>query len=159
MTIDKKATHIRRYLEKDIEYITEVAAREIPLLPNYKGIKVDRARIKFMLQNSVTDESGFMVHLLVDKDDKPIGGVAGYCVTQLLSWDKVTSDVFLFVLEEYRSLSNAMKLIKTYKEWAIRRDAKMICASHVGGYRSDAMDALLLREGFTSIGTLYRLDR
>ncbi len=157
--IDKKNTTVRRYAERDIEFITNTVMEEVPKLPNYQGIKVDRARIKFLLQNSLTDESGFMAHLLVDKNDKPIGGVSAYCVTQLLSWDKVTCDIFLFVKDEYRTLPNAIKLIRTYKEWAIRRDAKIIMASQIGGHRSDAFDALLLKEEFEPIGTLYRVRR
>lgn len=155
--IDKNKTRIRRYLEKDIDMLVNKLCEEVPKLPHYKGIAVDADRIRFFLQNSTTDESAFMAHMLVNEDDVPIGGVAGYCVTSLLSWDKFTGDIFLYVLPEWRSLFNVIKLINTYKEWGKRRGAKIIQATHTGGYRSDAMDTLLQKQGFERVGILYHL--
>src|SRR5690606_35962423 len=105
--IDKNNVHIRRYREDDIDLVVNVICQEVQKLPHYKGVKVDPARVRFILQNALNDESTFMVHLLCDSHtDEPIGGIAGYCVTQLLSWDKVTGDVFLFVKPEWRSMMN-----------------------------------------------------
>lgn len=156
-TIDKNAVHVRRYLEKDIDLIVENIMEEVPKLPHYKNVAIDRARIKFLLHNAVNDEVSFMVRLLVNDDDEPVGGVAAYCVTGLLSWDKVCSDLFLFVKPEWRSLNNVVKLIDSYKTWAKQREAKIIGATHTGGIRSDAMDMLLIKNGFERVGAVYYL--
>lgn len=157
-SISINETFIRRYTDEDIPLLVEAVAREVPQLPHYEGISVDPERIKFLLHNSCKDESAFMVALLCDSHTKQVvGGVGAYCVTMLLSNEKATNDIFLFIVPQWRSLTNAMKLIKAYKEWAHRRKAKIIGATHTGGYRSSAMDALLKQAGFKPVGTLYHL--
>jgi len=158
--IDKRHTHIRRYTASDIPVIVKAVCDELPKLPHYEGITPKPDRVEFLLRNALNDESAFHVTVLCESHtNKVVGGCAAYCVTCLFSDDKVTNDLFLFIWPEWRNLLNAMKLIDSYKDWAKRRGAKIIGTTHTAGYRSDAMDMLILRSGFECIGKLYHLKQ
>lgn len=152
---------LRAAKPKDIPTILDRVCEEVPRLPHYKGVRVDRGRIEFFLNQNVLsgDESTFWMRVLVDPQDNVVGGAAGYCVTMLLSWEKMCSDVFLYVMPEWRSYGNVMKLISSYKKWAINRKATIIQATHTGGYRTEQMDRLLKSAGFNPIGTIYYMEK
>jgi GNAT superfamily N-acetyltransferase len=152
-------TNIRRYTSADIPALVDIAMQEIPKLPHYETIKVDATRVKFLLENSAKDESAYTVYVMTNGQGKIVGAIAAYCVTQLISWDKSTGDIFLFIDPEWRSLKRAVDLIAAYVNWARRRGATLIQATHTSGYRGKEMDALLRRKcGFEVVGTLYRIQ-
>ena len=156
--VDKNAVEVRRYTRDDFDAIIEMCMQEIPKLTNYETIKLEPSRIRFLMENSINDDSAFCLYVLVNLKGELVGAIAGYCVTQLISWDKATGDIFLFVHPTYRTIDNAVTLISAYVNWAKRRKAVLIQATLTSGYRSDAMSALLKKRcGFEIIGTLYRI--
>jgi GNAT superfamily N-acetyltransferase len=150
-----RKTHVRRYTEIDIPGIIDHAAREIPKLPNYKGVVVDPSRIKFMLDQNINNDGYFMTFVLLNEREELVGGIGAYCVTMAFSWDRVCNDIFLFILPEYRTLPNALKLIAAYRDWALARKATIIGATYTGGGNDEGMDKLLKVAGFEPIGKLY----
>jgi len=154
-TINKTKATIRRYQSKDQAVTVATCMKEIVALPHYQKLKIDPARLEFLLQETVHDETHMMVRVLVNEKDEVVGGVCAYCVTQLLSWDKITGDLFLYVMPEYRTLNNVHQLIRAYVKWSKERGATLIQATHTGGYRPELMDALLRRAGFEFMGKLY----
>lgn len=153
--MDKNNTTVRKYAIEDIDALLSIAMEEIPKLEHYKGIKVDRERVGFLLRNNVKDESAFMLSVLVG-DGQVVGGISAYCVTQLLSQDKTTSDIFMFIIPEWRTLQNAVKLIASYVDWGKRRKATIIRATQTSGYRTDEFDVLLKKYcKFVPIGKVY----
>ncbi len=155
MTIDKENTRVRRYRDSDIPRIIEILFEELPKMESQKHITLDEGRMKFLLEKSAKDESAFLINVLVNEKDEIVGGAGAYCVTHLLSWDKVTSDLFLFVDPNWRTMKNVAKIIGAYKDWAVRRGAKIIGASHTAGYRGNAFDLLLQRNGGERVGAVY----
>ena len=155
MPPNSKNTTLRRYAMGDIPYIVDVAAREVPKLPNYAGVVVDRSRIQALLEQNVNNDGYFMTFLLVNDYGDIVGGIGAYCVTMAFSWDRVTNDVFLFILPEWRTLPNAQKLIRAYLSWGLARKATIIGATYTGGGNDDGMDRLLKSVGFEPIGKLY----
>jgi len=151
-------TEIRRYTVEDIPTLVQIVMDEVPKLPHYKTVKLAPDRIKFLLDNSAKDESAFCTYVMT-ADNEIVGGIAAYCVTQLLSWDKSTGDIFLFIDPKHRTIDNVVSLIAAYVDWAKRRKATLIQATHTSGYRSEAMTELLKRRcGFEVVGTLYRIQ-
>lgn len=149
-------TTVRRYEERDIPVIRGTTMVEVPKLPHYVGIKVDAKRIDQLLYAGLDDESHFMARVLVTEDDRVVGGVCGYCVTQLLSWDKMTGDIFLYVMPEWRSLPNVLKLMIAYRDWAVEQGATVISATQTGGFKQEQLGLLLERYGgYKPIGTIY----
>lgn len=152
-------TIVRRYSEVDIPYLVKRLTTIIPTMPNYKGAKVDPSRLEFMLTQNVNNDGYFMVFVLVNSVGDIVGGICAYCVTMAFSWDRYCSDMFLYIDPNWRSLSNATKLIRAYQDWGISRKAMIISATYTGGGNDRGMDRLLRMVGFTPIGKLYHLRR
>lgn len=155
--VDK--TVLRRMTQADLPFVVDTLARILPTLPNYVGVKVNKLHLKYMLESNMNNDAHLAAWVLVNQEGIIKGGSAGYCVKLLFADDYLTGDVFLYVDEEYRTLSNAIRLIGAYKQWAISRDAKLITVSHTGGYRTELMDKLLQRLDFKPVGALYHLRR
>lgn len=153
-----KETNIRPYALSDLPFIVSTSVREVPKLPNYKGIEADPDRIEYLLKHNLGNASTFQCWVLVDPETQQlVGGVAGYCVPGMLFWDLVATDVFLFVLPEWRTLRNVVKLMTAYKMWAKSRGCKIINASYTGGYRTEEMAQLMKRQGYVEVGALWML--
>lgn len=149
-------TRLRMYTVDEIPFIRGRVMVEVPKLPHYVGIRVDRDRIDRVLLDGMTRPDQFFASMLVNEDDKIVGGVCGYCVTQMLSWDKITGDVFLYIDPPYRSLPNVIKLMLAYRDWAIAQGATVIAATQTGGFKHDQLGKLLERfGGYKPIGTIY----
>jgi len=160
-SLRSEKTRVRRYAESDIPGIVEICSREIPKLPNYRGVVVDSGRIKYMLDNNINNDGYFMVFVLVNEREEVVGGIGAYCVTMAFSWDRACNDMFMFILPEWRTLPNAIKLIRAYRDWALARKAIIIGASYTSGWNDVGMDKLLKLMGFTPIGKMYhyRVDQ
>ncbi len=156
-----KEVMIRPYELNDIGFICSSVARELPKLPNYKDITVCPERLGYVLKHNYGNASSFQCWVLVDPvNNQLVGGGAGFCVPGMITWDLVANDVFLFVLDEWRSLRNTMMLMAAYKTWAQARGARMIMATQTGGYRAEAMDKFMVRQGYVEAGKqwMLRLD-
>ncbi len=129
---------------------------EVPKLPHYVGQPVVRERVEQVMRDGLKRPDQFMARMLHNKHGDIVGGVCGYCVTQLLSWNKMTGDIFLYIDPLYRSLPNVLKLMMAYRDWAIAQDAKIIIATQTGGYDAERIGKLLERfGGYKPIGTIY----
>ena len=154
--IARQSLRVRRYEEKDIPGLRGRVMVEVPKLPHYVGITVNAERLDQILYAGLLSEEQFMCRALVTPDDEIVGGVCGYCVTQLLSFDKMTGDIFLFIDPEWRSLPNVLKLMIAYRDWGIERGATIISATQTGGFKQDQLGKLLERfGGYEPIGTIY----
>lgn len=152
-------TTMRPYRKSDIEALCIIAREEIPKLPNYKNIVVIDKKVRFLFENNI-DNAKFLCLVLCDSHQGNIvGGVVGYCGESLFSFDPICQDQFLWIDPEYRTLKNARKLINGFLEWAKARKPQLILASHTGGLKSEKMDAMLQRQGFVPVGTLYQYRR
>jgi hypothetical protein len=155
-SISRQELRVRRYTEADIPALRGRVMVEVPKLPHYVGVTVNADRLDQILYAGLESEEHFMCRALVTPNDDVVGGVCGYCVTQLLSWDKMTGDIFLFIDREWRSLPNVLKLMIAYRDWGIERGATIISATQTGGFKQDALGKLLERFGeYEPIGTIY----
>lgn len=152
-------TTISGYTEEDIPEIVRICTECIRELPHYKGIEVEPSHLEFLLKNNMNNDAGMMVRVLRDPSGRLVGGCAAYCVKLLFSKALTTNDIFIYVVPEWRSLPNFLKLFHTYKEWAIARGAKLICTTYTSGFRAEEMDAMIRRIGFTRVGNIYHLRR
>lgn len=150
---------LRRWRMEDIPFIVQECARELPALPNYKGVEVNELHLRYMLESNLNNDAHICAWVLVDESGEIVGGSAGYCTKLLFADALYTGDIFLYIGERHRSLVNAVRLIDAYKQWAIARGAAIISVTHTSGYRTEQMDKLLKRQGFEAVGTIYHLRR
>ena len=150
---------IRPYRLQDIPLLVQCAAYEIPRLPNMRGEFVDPKRLTEVLTSNVNNDGYIMARVLCDSHNIPVGGIMGYCVQKLYSYEYCAGDVFLFIEEHYRTLRNAIKLIEAYKAWALARKASPIIATFTSGYKPNQMDKLIKMLGFETVGQIYYLRK
>lgn len=149
---------MRPYILSDIPFICAGVKEFLPQLPNYKDITVSEDRIAYLLRHNYGNSSSFQAWMLIDPDtNQLVGGGAGYCVPGMFTWDLIANDVFLFVLPEWRSLRNVLMLMTAYKKWAQARGCKLIMATQTGGYRVDAMNEVMRRQGYIEAGSQWML--
>lgn len=157
-TQGKNNVGMRPYDLSDIPFIIAGVQEFVPQLPNYKDITIAPDRVDYLLRHNHTNSANFQAWVLVDKETgQLVGGVGGYCVPGMLTWDLVANDAFLFVLPNWRSLKNLLMLMHAYKTWAMARGAKLITASYMGGWRPEAMAKVMERQGYIKAGDLWML--
>lgn len=154
-----KQVTLHRVTAADAQELADLVARDVPQLPHYKGITIDKNIVVYTITNNVNNEGFFAGWVLKDTNNKIVGGSGGYCVPMMFSTDRMTGDIYLSIDPEYRNIFNVIKLIDAYKAWAIARQAKIIAVTHTGGYRIEEMDRLLRSQGFEKVGSIYHLRR
>lgn len=149
-------TYIRPYKESEIPHIRDRIMTEVPKLPHYQGVNVDADRVTQVLRDGLKSQEMFNAWMLVNENEEIVGGGCGYCVTQLLSWDKITGDIFLYVEPEYRCIQNVVKIMLAYRDWGVARGATIIAATQTGGYKQEQLGKLMERfAGYVPVGTIY----
>lgn len=158
---ETKELTLREYQMRDVPRIVEIICNAMPQLPNYKMITPEPKRIQYVLENNIANGSAFACWVMCDSHDRVQGGGGGWCVMNLMSYDMVADDIFMWIEPEYRSLPAVFRLVHTYVDWAKARGAKLIRASHTGGsFKKGSKDAelydkLLKRLGFDEVGSVY----
>lgn len=61
--------------------------------------------------------------LVVEKDGIVIGGIAAMVAEQWYSFDRIATDVSVFILPEHRGGTAPARLLNAYREWAESRGA------------------------------------
>ena len=152
---------LRTYEKKDITHVIELICLAIPQLPNYKMITPDAGRIRYVLEHHIDNAAAFAGWVLCDSHDMVHGFGGGWCVGNLMSYDLVADDIFMWIEPEYRNHRNVSKLIHTFVAWAKGKGAKLIRASHsAGSFPKNSKEALLYhamleRLGFEEVGSIY----
>jgi GNAT superfamily N-acetyltransferase len=159
------ALNLRLYEPGDIPRALDLLCAALPQLPNYSMIVPDRGRIEYVLTHNIDNAESFAGWVLCDSHNVVQGFSGGWCVRSLMSYDLIADDIFCWIEPEYRSYDNARKLIQAYVEWAVAKGAKLIRASHTGGSfpkgsrEAELFDALLRRQGFKEVGSIYHLSK
>ena len=93
--------------------------------------------------------------LVAEEDGVVVGLFIGMILPHWCSSDLVSMDMALFVNPEKRGGMTAAKLVKTYRQWAIDRGAKMVGIGVNTGVHAEVTGKLYERIGFKMIGQLY----
>lgn len=140
----------------DIPIVVDMVATAIPEMPSYRGLKVSKRRIEYVLSNNINNAT-FYCLLVCDSHGVPHGGIAGQVTMLAFSEDPVAVDILFFVEKTHRSLYVADKLIDGYTKWAKARKCALITGTHRSGERSDGVGKLLERHGYKVVGMNYHL--
>ena len=156
-----KELTLRAYQPQDIPRVVKLICKAIPQLPNYAMITPSEERIQYVLEHNIDNALSFAGWVLCDSHDMVHGFGGGWCVGNLMSYDLVADDIFMWIEPEYRNHRNVSKLIHTFVAWAKGKGAKLIRASHsAGSFPKDSKEAqlyhaMLERIGFTEVGSIY----
>lgn len=115
---------------------------------SFKDISFDPNKVANLLQRPD------VFCAMYKKDDKYIGFMlAALCPYFFSSVECLASDLALFVLPEERGGFAAVRLIKSYEEWAKLKGATEIYLGQSTGIHIEKTDALYTRLGYTKLGS------
>ena len=131
----------------------------------YKNLKFDRQTLKQEISRAVLDNDSLV--LVVERDDKMIGGLLAYIDTPYFSKEPQSSDQIIFIDPEYSNTLDGPRLISRYVKWAKSRNASHIYFCHSFGWSDrESQDAdkkmgkyLMRHHGFKEMGMLYRIEK
>ena len=112
----------------------------------YSPEKVEAMLLRIM-------ERGFL--RVVERDGEIIGGFAGVLEEHWFSYDKIATDIALFVLPDRRGGMAAAALVNAFVAWAIEKRADLIDIGVNTGVRTYETARLFERLGGRSAGLLY----
>ena len=144
---------LRRYRESDIpEILTRL--EEYLSSTHYRRIPFSKKRLTQLLKANTRNDL-FFGHIAVDEDGKIVGGLTAYLVQYIFADEVFADEMCFFILPEYRSLKLAREFIKSYVEWAKRRNAKEIRMTTTSGLQSEEYAKFLEAMGFAKLGTYH----
>lgn len=124
---------------------------------------------RFKLLEYHPDKTALSMRLMLDKPDHLvlvaeidgliIGGFAGYALEHWCSHDRVAGDYFLFISQQFRGGTLALRLVRAYMEWAQEQGVKreLIGLGISTGVLTARTQRLYERLGFEATGTLMHL--
>ncbi len=102
---------------------------------------------------AVADEKGaYCVLLARTSQGEPAGLLFGTITRPWFSEALIAHDHAFFVLPSWRGSSAAMKMLRVFRRWAVKRNAAVLNISQRAAIEMDRFDRFMEREGFRSIG-------
>lgn len=92
------------------------------------------------------------------EEDAVIGALLAWSGPMYFTSDIVADEFLFFVTKQRRGSMAAVKLIRFYKDWAVRVGAKKIFLSAKSGVQNERVGRLYERLGFESHGLTYSLE-
>jgi len=92
--------------------------------------KFDTARTLETFQTSVNSESAIRF-FVAELNGEIVGFVSAIVYQHLFSKDKTADELAWYVDKEHRGGSAALRLLKTYEEWAIGQGVRCVTMSHI----------------------------
>jgi GNAT superfamily N-acetyltransferase len=105
----------------------------------------------------IEDGRGIVLASFDVRGDKKVitGALAGVLAPSLFSGRLMATEVFWYVLPEYRGRSDALRLFAAFEEWAAEVNAKMICFIHLIALAPEKLEKLYRSRGYTPVEVCY----
>lgn len=109
------------------------------------------------IYGAVVKQPNWFARIIVDENNKPVGGLIGYCESMLSSNDLIAYDVSMLIDKDHRGrcLKEFVQVIEEFKQWSIKSGAKVIKVGVSSGINIDKASAFIERLGFARIGALH----
>lgn len=130
-------SHIQNYLEGN----TYTEGND-----HYKGLDFSTSKMYKVLIDNLADVR-FFCNLII-ADENVVGGLCAYVAEPIFSNRTFAYDQFLYVVPEFKNYKAVFRLIKSYTDWAKRRDVAQCYLRTSTLYRSDSFAKLCKRLGF-----------
>lgn len=141
--------HIEELISLGCRMYEESALTSLPL-------DVERARKTF--RAALDDDKGmYCLFIARSSEGVPAGWLFGTITRPWFTDALVAHDHAFFVAPEFRGSSAALKLLKVFRRWAEKRNARMLNVSQRVGVEMDRFDRFMRRAGFESRGTNFSM--
>lgn len=142
---------VRAALVLDINRCLDLAAEYAEEAKDYSSLNYDEIRTATSMAAAIKDPDQ-MIFLAI-KDNILVGLMWGVCTCPVWSFDKMATDMFLYVSKGHRDLFTATSLVKAYEDWAHANGAVVILTGASSGIDDNrAAKALYRHLGFREGG-------
>lgn len=114
----------------------------------------DQEKVKMFLDHIITTGLGIVI-LAEDENKNVIGAMAGMLYPHYFGNELQASDLFLFVIPQYRTGTTGARLMKHFEEEAIKRGASEVVLANSTGVEKDKVAKLFERSGYVHRGYVY----
>lgn len=125
----------------------------------YSHLAFDKEKAAHLVMDGILKRSGTFLRVIVDSDDKIVGGMMCVCETSAFGPDKMAYDITIMMDAEARGrcVVQLVKLVDEYKAWAIKEGAKIIKMGVSSGINIDKASAFFERLGFERVGAMHSM--
>lgn len=148
---------VRDAVLSDIYNMVEICEKILTEAPTYTIMSFDREKSAHYVYNAIAKVPGWFLRVIVDENDKVVGGMLCICETSAFGPDKLAYDITIMIQEEYRGrcLPQIIQIVDEYKIWALKEGAKAIKIGVSSGLNIDKADKFFAMMGFDKIGAMY----
>jgi GNAT superfamily N-acetyltransferase len=145
---------IRPGRHEDIERLIEMGER----MHNegaYSFLPFDHEKVRQLIISYIND-SETSCGLVAEEHSIPIGMFAGFVTDYFFCSEKVACDMILYVDQEYRGSSAAVRLIGAFRDWARERGAREVCLGVSTQINAETTGRFYEKMGLSLSGGLYK---
>jgi GNAT superfamily N-acetyltransferase len=145
---------IRPVRYEDIDEIIEMGAR-MHAESAYDFLPFDRDKVRHLITTYAENPESRCV-LVAEEKDILVGMFGGYLTNYFFCNETLACDITLFVAQEYRGSSAAVRLIRAFRDWAAARGAREICLGVSTDVNRERTGKFYERMGFARVGGIYK---
>jgi GNAT superfamily N-acetyltransferase len=148
-------TKIKRVTEEDIVNLS-ILSKQFSKEAKENGYNLAFKQDKFTQSFVAIINNPDYYYLVAEIDDEAIGFFLGAIFHPLFSEDTIAAEMFWWVDKEHRGHSAAIKMLKSFEDWAEKSGATQINVSDLQGVKN--LDKLYQRLGYKRSEVTYRKD-
>ncbi|MEA1933717.1 MAG: GNAT family N-acetyltransferase [Thermodesulfobacteriota bacterium] len=145
---------IRPARNNDVDEIIEMGSR-MHKDSNYAFLPYDHEKVRHLACYMINDPNT-QCALVAEERGLLIGMFAGYITDYYFCNSTIASDMILYVEPKYRGSSAAMRLIRTFRDWAIQKGVSEICLGTSTGVSPERTGNFYQKLGFVFVGGIYK---
>jgi GNAT superfamily N-acetyltransferase len=121
----------------------------------YAFLPFDREKVRRMIVSYI-HQPETQCGLVAEENGVVFGMFAGYLTDYFFCDEKVACDLILFVDQERRGSSAAVRLVNAFRDWAAERGAMEICLGVSTNVNRETTGRFYEKLGLLQIGGLYK---
>jgi len=145
---------IRAPTTTDIDQLLQLCAR-MHQESAYSFLPFDPDKVR-RLVTDVIERGELYCGLVADDGGVLIGMLAGYLADYMFCDEQLACDLLVFVDPPYRGGWTAVRLISTFRAWALGRGARELCLGVSTEVDVDTTGKFYERLGFSRVGGVYK---
>ncbi|WP_457749135.1 hypothetical protein [Sulfurimonas sp.] len=120
----------------------------------YKNIEIDNIKLKKYLSQKICSDKALV--LVLKADNLIVGFFVAEIVEYFFSKELLAIDSLFFIVKEKRKSTGAMKILKSYFQWAESHNVKEITLSSTNGVEVEKIEKMYAKLGFRKVGVMYK---
>jgi len=147
---------IRNAEPKDLPALVQIGQKFHAESEQYSRLSYSGLKVLFLLKSLLANNDGMLI--VAEKDGEIIGGMAAMVFQEWYSYEKLATDICIFILPEHRGTAIAAEMIDHYKKWAKERQAKFSLLSISTGINLERTQGLYEKLGARYLGPVLIID-